>query len=157
MFETGHGRLRPLCRPSWPRQRRWPPYSGKPLTQAQLAKLLKPFKVAPKQVRFDVLTFKGYKLADFDNAFRYIPAERDGVPPESAETPKQTQSSAKNAETNVSTGRNGSGEGETNVSARMAGNGQCFGVSPNSEGEDSLPKPGSFETDFDQTYPITKC
>ena len=47
--------------------RPWPemPYSGKPLTQAQLAKLLKPFKVAPKQVRLRYADLKGYKLADF--------------------------------------------------------------------------------------------
>ena len=132
--------------------RPWPemPYSGKPITQSQLAKLLKGYGVRSKQVRFDAVTLKGYMLEDFDKAWRYIPAERGDVPPESAETPKQPQKSAKVGETNISVSRNGSGEGETNVSARMAENGQCFAVSPNSEGADALPEPGAFEPDFDE-------
>jgi hypothetical protein len=64
------------------------PYNGKSLTQLQLAKLLKGFKVAPKQIRFDDFhTYKGYMRDWFDKAFRYIPAtaepeeEGNGTPP----------------------------------------------------------------------------
>jgi hypothetical protein len=51
------------------------PYSGKPITQVQLAKLLKPFKVGPKQTRFSGgVTLKGYTAEAFEKAYRYIPA-----------------------------------------------------------------------------------
>jgi hypothetical protein len=112
------------------------PYTGKPITQGQLAKLLKGFKVRPKQVRFGgEETFKGYMLDQFDNAWRYIPTHAPSHP-ENAETPKQRQKSAKFAETKSETNPPDVSAPETNppnvsanVSAKMAENGQCFGVS----------------------------
>jgi hypothetical protein len=96
------------------------PYTGKRITQAQIAKILKRYHVRPKQVRFDdIITLKGYLRDWFETAWRYIPPD----PPEIAETPKQSQNSAKNAETSF-------GSVSENVSAKMAENGQCFGVSP---------------------------
>ena len=194
MFETGHGRLRPLCRCATmmpvsasncsatseiPIQsardkdrfrseelvnklvaladRPWPemPYSGKPLTQAQLAKLLKPFKVAPKQVRFpDVLTFKGYKLADFDNAFEIHPGRERR--PCHLKVPKHRNKRRvrlKYAETNVSDwakrkrrrrnkcfGKNGGKTANVSVFPQIR-RGQAISLSL-----------GSFEPDFDQPY-----
>jgi putative DNA primase/helicase len=49
---------------------------GKPITQCQLATLLKPFKIFPTTIRFPGLPkpAKGYYLSDFDDAFhRYLP------------------------------------------------------------------------------------
>jgi putative DNA primase/helicase len=58
------------------REMPWP-YTGKPITQVQLAKLLKPFKVGPKQIRFSGgVTLKGYQKDAFEKAFRYIPAAK---------------------------------------------------------------------------------
>jgi len=44
--------------------RPWPdmPYTGKQITHAQVARLLKPYNVKPDQVRFGEQTFKGYRL-----------------------------------------------------------------------------------------------
>ena len=55
----------------------WPAFDkGKPLTQAQLARLLKPFGVSPLSIRPDGApdrTAKGYKLADLQDPFaRYL-------------------------------------------------------------------------------------
>lgn len=55
----------------------WPTFDkGRPLTQAQLARLLKPFGVSPLSIRPDGApdrTAKGYKLADLQDPFaRYL-------------------------------------------------------------------------------------
>jgi hypothetical protein len=57
--------------------RPWPEWkSGKPITQRQIAKLLKPFKVEPKNIRTLTGIPKGYTLNQFDDAFRrYLPAQ----------------------------------------------------------------------------------
>jgi putative DNA primase/helicase len=54
---------------------------GKPLTQFQLARLLKPFNVESKTIRSGDRRLKGYYLDDLEEAFsRYLPApSRDGV------------------------------------------------------------------------------
>jgi putative DNA primase/helicase len=50
--------------------------SGKPITQRQLAKLLKPFKIEPKVIRTLCGTPRGYTLDQFDDAFtRYLPSQ----------------------------------------------------------------------------------
>jgi hypothetical protein len=94
------------------------PWTGKPITQPQLAKMLKGYGIKPKQIRFGDHTFKGYEFAWFEKAWRYLPPE----PPVEGETPKQTQNSAKNAETNPPAV-------SENVSAKTAENRQCFAVS----------------------------
>jgi putative DNA primase/helicase len=90
--------------------RPWPemPYNGKSITQPQVARLLKPYGVKPDQVRFGELTFKGFKLEWFKDAFRYIPSN----PPE-GETPKQRRKSAVSGETSTETR-------EQDVSAKTA-------------------------------------
>ena len=46
---------------------------GKPLSQAQLAKLLAPFGIRSRNVRIGAEQFKGYAVEDFDDAFeRYL-------------------------------------------------------------------------------------
>ena len=54
---------------------RWCEYAhGKPITQRQLARLLRPFKIVPNTVRADDSTAKGYKREDFKDTFeRYLP------------------------------------------------------------------------------------
>lgn len=55
----------------WPEWRR-----GQPITQRQVARLLKPFDVAPKQMRLGLEKVRGYELADLEDAFsRYLPSE----------------------------------------------------------------------------------
>ena len=75
------------------------PWTGKPMTPAQLAKMLKAYRVRPKNIRFDDdRVLKGYDAADLERAWRYIPPD----PPELAATPLQSQNSAKNAAANRS-------------------------------------------------------
>lgn len=62
--------------------RPWPEYrNDKPLTKSQIAKLLKPYGIMSKSMRFDDDTNrKGYALVEFNDAFgRYLPPE--GVTP----------------------------------------------------------------------------
>jgi putative DNA primase/helicase len=48
----------------------------KPISQCQLAKLLRPFKIIPRSVRIGDKVPSGYWLSDFRSAFeRYLPAE----------------------------------------------------------------------------------
>ena len=57
--------------------RPWPEYKrGKPITQRQLATLLKGFGAEPRTLRLDDTARKGYDLADFQDAFaRYTPPQ----------------------------------------------------------------------------------
>jgi hypothetical protein len=52
---------------------------GKPISPNQVAKLLAPFSIVPKTVRFDAATTaKGYEVRQFQEAFdRYLPAQTD--------------------------------------------------------------------------------
>jgi DNA polymerase I-like protein with 3'-5' exonuclease and polymerase domains/phage/plasmid primase-like uncharacterized protein len=68
--------------------RPWPEWKhGKPLSQNQLARLLRPFKVKPSQLK--TFNCKGYILDSFRDAFsRYLPP----LPPFQTETPKPCRS-----------------------------------------------------------------
>lgn len=57
--------------------RPWPEYRNRrPITPTQVAKLLEPFEVRPKDIRFGREVRKGYLLNDFGEAFaRYIPPD----------------------------------------------------------------------------------
>jgi putative DNA primase/helicase len=49
---------------------------GKPITKIQVAAILKKFGIRPKQIWVDSSTSRGYRLADFNDAFsRYLPCE----------------------------------------------------------------------------------
>ena len=66
-------------------ERPWPEWRhGKPMTQTQLASVLKPFEVIPKVLRMPGGGFaRGYQLSDFAEAWaRYLPAET--TPPAAA-------------------------------------------------------------------------
>jgi len=65
----------------------WGDLYGKPLTTRALAKMLKPFGVRPRSVRFDDnTTAKGYHREQFNDAFgRYL----DSLSPETSVTPSQ--------------------------------------------------------------------
>ncbi len=68
--------------------RRWPEYgrAGKPISVAQIARLLKPFAISPGTIRTDAGTPKGYKLNAFQEAFsRYL---RPTPPVQNATTPQ---------------------------------------------------------------------
>jgi hypothetical protein len=66
--------------------------SGKPLSAAKLARLLRPYTIVPHSVRMGERTPKGYDLNDFQDAFeRYLPPDAPVPPPpgaESATTPQ---------------------------------------------------------------------
>jgi hypothetical protein len=48
---------------------------GRPLTQSGLARLLRPFDIAPRDIRFGSSTRKGYYKANFEDAWsRYLPS-----------------------------------------------------------------------------------
>jgi hypothetical protein len=55
--------------------RPWPEWKGgKPLSEVQLARLLKPFKIKPRQVKVGGVSKKGYRREDLEDAFRrYVP------------------------------------------------------------------------------------
>ena len=57
--------------------RSWPEFHNRWLiTQARLARLLRPFAVEARTVRIGEARAKGYPLEDFSDAFaRYLPAE----------------------------------------------------------------------------------
>jgi hypothetical protein len=89
--------------------------TGKPITQLQLARMLKGFGVRPRKVRFDALTFQGYMLEWFEKAFRYIPT---------GETPE----SSRNTGTTAESSQKGRNKTRADVPAKMAENGQCSTV-----------------------------
>jgi hypothetical protein len=55
--------------------RPWPEYKfGKPITAAQVARLLKPFGIEPRKHRIGADTHRGYHHAECADAFeRYVP------------------------------------------------------------------------------------
>ena len=63
--------------------RPWPEWKkGKPISATQLARLLKPFGVRPKQVWFIGKNVRGYERADLEDAFaRYVPSTEPPEPP----------------------------------------------------------------------------
>jgi Protein of unknown function (DUF3631)/Domain of unknown function (DUF3854) len=61
---------------------------GKRLTKMQLAKLLKPYGIAPECMRIGDKTLRGYQVQQFQDAFRrYL---RDSYPPPQGATPQQS-------------------------------------------------------------------
>jgi hypothetical protein len=84
--------------------RPWPEWRGKPITDRQLATLLKPYKIKPTLVRRGSDTGRGYELAWFEDAFaRYLSPARSVTalqtrnpagfePPRSVTTPSVTPS-----------------------------------------------------------------
>ncbi len=75
--------------------RPWPEYGRQrnPITKSQVARILKPFKVAPTTIRRDQKISKGYKLSTFEDLFaRYLSLEKDdngAYPPDQTVTPLQ--------------------------------------------------------------------
>jgi hypothetical protein len=63
-------------------ERPWPEWkAGKPITERQLATLLKPFGIKPKQLKFHSENLRGYEREWFSDAFsRYLPAS-EVLPP----------------------------------------------------------------------------
>jgi putative DNA primase/helicase len=55
---------------------------GKPITAPQLARLLRPFEIAPRTIAFGTVRAKGYLLDQFEDAFsRYLPGPLSAVTP----------------------------------------------------------------------------
>jgi putative DNA primase/helicase len=97
------------------------PYSHKPITQPQLARLLRSYGVKPKTIRFSgERTAKGYEFAWFESAFRYIPTD--------------TPQNARNTVTTADFSQKCRNKPEANVTGEMADFGQCYAVTPDLEG-----------------------
>jgi hypothetical protein len=62
--------------------RPWPEWrQGKPLTQNGLARILKPFSIKTKKIRFSSGVLRGYELEQFKDCFsRYLPPIPSGTP-----------------------------------------------------------------------------
>jgi putative DNA primase/helicase len=55
--------------------------NGYPITPYQIARLLKPFRIKPRKIKFSNTALQGYSLNDFQNIFSlYIPPPRSGTP-----------------------------------------------------------------------------
>jgi putative DNA primase/helicase len=98
------------------------PYTSKAITQLQLAKLLKPYKVRPKPIDMGVgaKTARGYMFEWFESAFRYIPSK----PPKTTRNPVTLADSSQKC-------RNFQHD---EVTPKMADFGQCYAVTPDLEG-----------------------
>jgi len=81
----------------------WADYkNGKPIGQAQLARLLKSFGLIPHSVRIGTATPKGYERKSFEEAWsRYLPAPGDafpadggGIEPQHRHNPRETETFA---------------------------------------------------------------
>lgn len=83
--------------------RPWPEWrNGKPLTTRQLATLLKPFGIKPKNIRLDDdRTPKGYDLAGFADAFSRYPPPQSATAPQSKETVGLSEFSSATSEEGV--------------------------------------------------------
>jgi putative DNA primase/helicase len=116
------------------------PWTGKPITQPQLARLLKCFKIKPKPMRIDADDrARGYELEDFKKALdRYAPRQH----------PQKSRDSVTTAE-NSQKCRDKS---EPGVTPEMAENSQCHGVTPDmgglAEGEVTQPVSGGDSDPF---------
>jgi len=82
------GRLKEMEERPWPEWK-----NSKPITQTQLAKVLKPFGIKPEMMRIDGYAkgLRGYKQEQFKDAWeRYIPARKPHTPPSQPATPQQS-------------------------------------------------------------------
>jgi len=52
----------------------WPEFrDGKPITVRQLARLLEPLDIRPRQFKMDKVNIRGYEIEDFSDSFaRYL-------------------------------------------------------------------------------------
>jgi hypothetical protein len=99
--------------------RPWAEWKGKPLTKNSLARLLAPFCIRPKDLRFGQRNASGYELSAFADAFaRYLPPE----PP--SETPTTTTELNSNGNLQSSTPTRENDVGVEN-SEKTNGNKQC--------------------------------
>jgi hypothetical protein len=100
--------------------RPWPEWkNGKPITQNQLARLLKPFKIKPSVQRIGTKTPSCYELASFKDAFsRYLPTF-------STSTPQQPSNSAEFGDFQSSTS---APDVEVQNSSKPAPDLHCWGV-----------------------------
>jgi putative DNA primase/helicase len=76
--------------------RPWPEFgkSGKPISKAQLARLLRQFRICSGTVRLGERTFKGYLRKDFEDAFERYIDPRGRFEPSQRHTPRAARDSA---------------------------------------------------------------
>lgn len=82
--------------------------AGKPISQVQLANLLKPYGVAPRSMRFEDGTARGYFLGDLEDAFsRYLPPVEVKHPQQATIDAAGTTSATRNSGRSVAPPGNG--------------------------------------------------
>jgi len=111
------------------------PRRGKPLTTNSLARLLKPYRIKPHEIRIGARNRNGYELKDFVDAFnRYL------SPPAQTSTPLHPSSGAACSETQNSTPADSV---EVCISREASKGATCRGVEVGigkaGEGEGSVP------------------
>lgn len=83
-------------------ERPWPEWrQGKPITAPQMARLLKPFSISPRNVRTGSSVSKGYHRWQFEDAFeRYLPdeASQTATPLQESESGPEMPDSARYTE-----------------------------------------------------------
>jgi hypothetical protein len=73
----------------------WGDLHGKALDARSLARRLRPFEIRPRKLRIGDDTFRGYELADFDDAWRrYLSSSEEGEQAEQAEHKAANQAGA---------------------------------------------------------------
>lgn len=94
---------------------------GKPMTANSLARLLKPFKIKPDDIRDGVIVKKGYKRAQFDDAFaRYL-----ADPPNQTATPLQPSNGAASSDFQTATQKDSVADSK---STKPSNDAACSGV-----------------------------
>lgn len=118
--------------------RRWAEWrNDRPLTSVQLAALLRPFGVQPRQIRIGGKSTKGYERQAFEDAFsRYLPPLDPKHPKQVNGDKDLRETSTRNMDPRVS----GRGEPKTPVST-----GVVSGVSGRNPASGAMPPPGSSE------------
>lgn len=81
-------------------ERPWAEYGGgKPLTERQLARLLRPYRIRPRTLRRGLTTFKGYRQVDLEDAFtRYLPPRDPSHPSQSSSDTELDDSADRNTD-----------------------------------------------------------
>ena len=101
--------------------RPWPEWKGKPITANAVARLLRHFKIAPKQLRFGSQNVSGYELSAFADAFeRYLSQDPPSAIPTSP-TPLKPQRNSENQGPTAESDVGVSKAGKTNYNSDVGG------------------------------------
>jgi hypothetical protein len=107
-------------------QKPWADWKGKAISAAQMARLLRPFKVEPKQVWIDGTNVRGYALVDFDDAFARYGVLESARPLDARESASSRQNGSARADFDLALS-NGPKAAENRASSTLAFSGPPIG------------------------------